>query len=149
MGTHPIFESDFDCLTELIKMGDLSTEIEQMQQDINAFDDELDALEQNGGVENDESGTRKADRKKFIRDEEDGEVDEDDEDKDDNKNRKKMKSSIVDTTNRRKSSISKDEINEAQIGGAAGKKRASRLFGNLLATLRTFDEKVKTESVAE
>ena len=29
-----------------------------------------------------------------------------------------MKSSIVDTTNRRKSSISKDEINEAQIGGA-------------------------------
>ena len=86
-----------------------------------------------------------------------------------------MKSSIVDTTNRRKSSISKDEINEAQIGGAgikiffeldhvtdhvtwshdsktqilAGKKRASRLFGNLLATLRTFDEKVKTESVAE
>ena len=31
----------------------------------------------------------------------------------------------------------------------AGKKRASRLFGNLLATLRTFDEKVKTESVAE
>ena len=68
------------------------------------------------------------------RDEEDGEVDEDDEDKDDNKNRKKvrqsyktlaslhlifqMKSSIVDTTNRRKSSISKDEINEAQIGGA-------------------------------
>merc|ERR1712131_503400 len=112
MGTHPIFESDFDCLTELIKMGDLATEIEQMQQDINAFDDELDALEQNGGVENDESGTRKADRKKFSsgRDEEDGEVDEDDEDKDDNKNRKKMKSSIVDTTYRRKSSISKDEI---------------------------------------
>ena len=29
-----------------IKMGDLATEIEQMQQDINAFDDELDALEQ-------------------------------------------------------------------------------------------------------
>lgn len=27
-------------------MGDLATEIEQMQQDINAFDDELDALEQ-------------------------------------------------------------------------------------------------------
>merc|ERR1712098_346874 len=151
MGTHPIFESDFDCLTELIKMGDLATEIEQMQQDINAFDDELDALEQNGGVDNDDSATKKADRKKFSsgRDEEDGEVDEDDEDKDDNKNRKKMKSSIVDTTNRRKSSISKDEINEAQIGGAAGKKRASRLFGNLLATLRTFDEKVKTESVAE
>jgi len=151
MGTHPIFESDFDCLTDFIKMGDLATEIEQMQQDINAFDDELDALEQNGGVENDDSATKKADRKKFSsgRDEEDGEVDEDDEDKDDNKNRKKMKSSIVDTTNRRKSSISKDEINEAQIGGAAGKKRASRLFGNLLATLRTFDEKVKTESVAE
>merc|ERR1711953_556858 len=147
MGTHPIFESDFDCLTELIKMGDLATEIEQMQQDINAFDDELDALEQNGGVDNEDSATKKADRKKFSsgRDEEDGEVDEDD----DNKDRKKMKSSIVDTTNRRKSSISKDEINEAQIGGAAGKKRASRLFGNLLATLRTFDEKVKTESVAE
>merc|ERR1719342_1979823 len=35
-----------------------------------------------------------------------------------------MKSSIVDTTNRRKSSISKDEINEAQIGGAVGEKRA-------------------------
>ena len=33
-------------LLELIKMGDLATEIEQMQQDINAFDDELDALEQ-------------------------------------------------------------------------------------------------------
>jgi len=133
-------------------MGDLATEIEQMQQDINAFDDELDALEQNGGVENDDSSTKK-DRKKFSSGrggEEDGEVDEDDEDKeDDNKNRKKMKSSIVDTTNRRKSSISKDEINQAQIGGAAGKKRASRLFGNLLATLRTFDEKAKTESVAE
>merc|ERR1711953_1443659 len=144
MGTHPIFESDFDCLTELIKMGDLATEIEQMQQDINAFDDELDALEQNGGVDNEDSATKKADRKKFS-----SGRDEEDEDKDDNKNRKKMKSSIVDTTNRRKSSISKDEINEAQIGGAAGKKRASRLFGNLLATLRTFDEKVKTESVAE
>merc|ERR1711962_220006 len=143
MGTHPIFESDFDCLTELIKMGDLATEIEQMQQDINAFDDELDALEQNGGADNDDSSTKKTDRKKFTSGRED------DDDKDDNKNRKKMKSSIVDTTNRRKSSISKDEINEAQIGGAAGKKRASRLFGNLLATLRTFDEKVKTESVAE
>ena len=33
-------------LLEFIKMGDLATEIEQMQQDINAFDDELDALEQ-------------------------------------------------------------------------------------------------------
>ena len=32
--------------SELNKMGDLATEIEQMQQDINAFDDELDALEQ-------------------------------------------------------------------------------------------------------
>ena len=31
---------------DFIKMGDLATEIEQMQQDINAFDDELDALEQ-------------------------------------------------------------------------------------------------------
>ena len=27
-------------------MGDLATEIEQMQNDLNAFDDELDALEQ-------------------------------------------------------------------------------------------------------
>ena len=74
----------------------------------------------NGGVENDDSATKKADRKKFSRwvknplggvlaifitikplyktsqyyfsgrDEEDGEVDEDDEDKDDNKNRKKV-----------------------------------------------------------
>ena len=31
----------------------------------------------------------------------------------------------------------------------AGKKRASRLFANLLGTLRTFDEKVKTENSAE
>ena len=31
---------------ENFEMGDLATEIEQMQQDINAFDDELDALEQ-------------------------------------------------------------------------------------------------------
>ena len=31
---------------DFIKMGDLATEIEQMEQDINAFDDELDALEQ-------------------------------------------------------------------------------------------------------
>ena len=36
----------FFFFSELIKMGDLATEIEQMQQDINAFDDELDALEQ-------------------------------------------------------------------------------------------------------
>jgi len=48
-------------------MGDLATEIEQMQQDINAFDDELDALEQNGGVDNEDSATKKADRKKFSR----------------------------------------------------------------------------------
>jgi len=48
MGTHPIFESDFDCLTD---MADLATEIEQMQ---NAFDDEVDALEQNGGIGHDD-----------------------------------------------------------------------------------------------
>ena len=38
--------NQFFFFSELIKMGDLATEIEQMQQDINAFDDELDALEQ-------------------------------------------------------------------------------------------------------
>ena len=31
----------------------------------------------------------------------------------------------------------------------AGKKRASRLFANLLGTLRTFDAKTKDENVAE
>merc|ERR1711953_378108 len=150
MGTHPIFESDFDCLTD---MADLATEIEQMQ---NAFDDEVDALEQNGGIGHDDEerngrNSDSDDRRKRNRsgNEELEEGEEADDYKDDNRNRRKMvKSSIIDTSGRR-NSISKDEIKEAQLGGKTGKKRASRLFANLLGTLRTFDEKVKTENSAE
>ena len=55
---------------------------------------------------------------------------------------------VIDSS-RRKSSISKEDINKAQIGGAQGKKRATRLFANLLGTLRTFDAKTKDEGVNE
>ena len=43
---HSLGCSKYFFALDFIKMGDLATEIEQMQQDINAFDDELDALEQ-------------------------------------------------------------------------------------------------------
>lgn len=136
-------------------MADLATEIEQMQ---NAFDDEVDVLEQNGGIGHDDEerngrNSSSDDRRKRNRsggDEELEEGEEADDDIDDNRNRRKMvKSSIIDTSGTRKASISKDEINQAQLGGKTGKKRASRLFANLLGTLRTFDEKVKTENGAE
>merc|ERR1711976_634032 len=77
------------------------------------------------------------------------EGEEEDDDDDENKNKRKLKSAVVVDSSRRKSSISKEDINKAQIGGAAGKKRASRLFANLLGTLRTFDAKTKDENVAE
>merc|ERR1711892_319816 len=161
MGTHPIFESDFDCLTA--NMGDLATEIEQMQNDIHAFDEELDALEQNGGdgaegkKEKDKprkrarSGSAGGGKQRRSDLEEGEEVDDDDEDdgNDENKNKRKLKSAVVFDSSRRKSSISKEDINKAQIGGAQGKKRATRLFANLLGTLRTFDAKSKDEAVNE
>ena len=55
---------------------------------------------------------------------------------------------VIDSS-RRKSSISKEDINKAQIGGAQGKKRATWFFANLLDTLRTFDAKTKDEGVNE
>merc|ERR1712183_569828 len=52
MGTHPIFESDFDCLTEIGKMADrrkLQKEIDmcikKVQEGVEEFDDVFDKLQ--------------------------------------------------------------------------------------------------------
>lgn len=130
-------------------MGDLATEIEQMQAEINAFDDKLDALDANG-----EEGRKEEESPKksiFSRLGSSGnggktEGNQSEEEEDSPKKRKSsMKSAVIDTTRRRESDISKDDITKAQMGNEAGKRRASRMFGMLLGTLRSFDDKAKTE----
>lgn len=141
-------------------MGDLAEEIEQMQAEINAFDDKLDALDANG-----EEGRKEEEPVKksifsrlgssgdVVRKSSTGEDNQSEEGEEDDttqaKRRKSsVKSAVIDTKRRRESEISKEDINKAQLGNEAGKRRASRMFKNLLGTLRTFDENTKSESVS-
>jgi len=144
-------------------MGDLADEIEQMQAEINAFDDKLDALDANGeeGRKEEEpvkksifsrlgsSGdVAKAVRKSSIGEDKEQSEGEEEETIQSKRRKSSVKSAVIDTSRRRESEISKEDINKAQLGGEAGKRRASRMFKNLLGTLRTFDEKTKSESVS-
>merc|ERR1712088_1096465 len=159
MGTHPIFESDFDCLTEFFcKMGDLADEIDQMQAEINAFDDKLDAMDGNAENGKDDESPKKnifsrlGSSGDVVR-KSPGEIDSTNEDADSSPHKKRrssvnVKSAVVDKSRRRESEISKDDINKAQLGNEQGKRRASRMLKNLLGTLRSFDENTKTEGVA-
>merc|ERR1711972_54924 len=164
MGTHPIFESDFDCLTESkVKMGDLAEEIDQLQNEI-SFGEKLDDLdgkeEEEGQIKDDDEDEspkkknvfeRLGGRSKSKRQSSNGEYEEEEEEKNGESRSKRrkstsMKSAVVDKSDRR-SVVTKDDLKKVQIGNDQGKRRATRMFKNLLGTLRTFDETTKAESV--
>lgn len=144
-------------------MGDLADEIEQMQAEINAFDDKLDQIDGTGeeGNKADVSPKKsifsrlgssgKVVRKSSTGDETpSGEEAGGGEEVTGKRRRASIKSEVIDKNSdrrRRESDITRDDINKAQIGNDAGKRRASRMFKNLLGTLRSFDETQKSESV--
>lgn len=138
-------------------MGDLADEIDQMQAEINAFDDKLDAIDGNADNGRDEESPKKnifsrlGSSGDVIR-KSPGEIDSTNEDDSSPHKRRRssvnVKSAVVDKSRRRESDISKDDINKAQLGNEQGKRRASRMFKNLLGTLRSFDESTKTEGAA-